>query len=895
LYWPSYYNFAYWGAGDAFGIAQHYGWFDSWNKRMNFSYYQYDYLNWFGLHFYSYKETARVYNMQGSIEKVELQEVQITMQDGDGTLVGTIKEANNLADFKVSSPVATPVKEQPADVLTGVNVRSNLNETAFFYPHLETDADGAIIFSFTMPEALTKWNFMGLAHTKELQSGMINYPIITQKELMVVPNVPRFLREGDEMYLTAKVSNLTDSILNGMASLEIFDALTMLPLDAQFNNLNKMVSITVPAKQSIPLSWKVNVPQGVQTIVYRIRAKTGSHADGEENALPVLTNRMLVTESLPLPIRWGETKTFSFDKLINSNSTSLQHQNVTLEFTSNPAWYAIQSLPYMMEYPYECAEQLFNRYYSNSIAGHVANASPKIKAVFDSWRNSPDALVSNLEKNQELKALLLEETPWVLQSQNETERKKRVALLFDLNKMSNEKNTALNKLMNMQTPNGGFSWFAGMPDDRYITQYIVSGIGHLQTLGIENDARLNTVLYNAINYLDRRMYEDYLDLDKYKADKEKYVPSNYIVQYLYARSYFNDIVMSDEYLAAKRYYLGQVKKYWLHYGLYEKGMISLLLERNAEHETAMKVIASLKEFALNKEELGMYWNENVSGYYWYQAPIETQAMMIEAFDVVANDHTAVENMKVWLLKQKQTTDWKTTKATAEACYALLLRGTDLLASDEIATILVGGKNVSASKTEAGTGYFKTIWNSNEITSDLGKITVTAPSNKNQAGGISWGSMYWQYFEDLDKITPSSTPLILDKKLFIKKITDKGEQLIPLEENTQLHVGDLVTVRIELRSDRDMEYIHMKDMRASCFEPLNVLSGYKWQDGLGYYESTKDAATNFFMNYLPKGTYVFAYDLRVAFSGNFSNGITSIQCMYAPEFTSHSEGVRVSVK
>lgn len=901
IYWPSYYNYKYWGAGDAFGLAQNYGWFDTWNAHANYSYVSYDYLNWFGLSFYSYNYVQRGGDVMYLMDRAAVKSAAPEMELEEVHVNGKLKSADKKSAESGATTEKTSVENtQAANPLTGITVRSSLNETAFFYPHLETDSSGAVIFSFTMPEALTKWNFMGLAHTKDLQSGQIMYPIITQKELMVVPNVPRFLREGDEISLTAKVSNLTEGVLEGMASLEIFDAVTMQPLDAQFTNLNKMIPISVPAKQSIPLSWKIKVPEGVaQAIVYRVRAKAGNYADGEENALPVLTNRMLVTESLPLPIRWGQTKTFTFDKLVNSNSSSLQHQNVTLEFTSNPAWYAVQALPYMMEYPYECAEQLFNRYYSNSIAGHVANSSPKIKAVFDSWKNSPDALVSNLEKNQELKSLLLEETPWVLQAKDETERKKRVGLLFDLNKMSNEKNAALNKLMNMQTSNGGFSWFAGMPDDRYITQYIVSGIGHLQTLGIEKNSKLDNVLYRAVQYLDARMYEDYLDLEKYKVDKEKYVPSGYIVQYLYARSYFNNMDMNAEMLAAKNYYLGQIKKYWLQYGLYEKGMISLLLEKNNEHETAMKVIASLKEFSLNKEELGMYWKDNVSGYYWYQAPIETQAMMIEAFDVVAKDYKAVEDMKVWLLKQKQTTDWKTTRATAEACYALLLRGTELLASDEIATIIVGGKNVSATNTEAGTGYFKTSWNKNEINSSLGNITVTAPSNKGASpiaiGGVSWGAMYWQYFEDLDKITPAATPLQLNKKLFIKKITDKGEQLIPVDEKTQLHVGDLVTVRIELRSDRDMEYIHMKDMRASCFEPVNVLSGYRWQDGLGYYESTKDAATNFFMNYLRKGTYVFEYDLRVAFTGDFSNGITSIQCMYAPEFTSHSEGIRVQVK
>jgi uncharacterized protein YfaS (alpha-2-macroglobulin family) len=291
----------------------------------------------------------------------------------------------------------------------------------------------------------------------------------------------------------------------------------------------------------------------------------------------------------------------------------------------------------------------------------------------------------------------------------------------------------------------------------------------------------------------------------------------------------------------------------------------------------------------------MYWKTNVSGYFWYQAPIETQALMIEVFDEVADDKTSVENLKKWLLKQKQTQDWKTTKATTEAVYALLMRGTDWLVSDKQVKIEMAGKHINPTKldnvkVEAGTGYFKTSWSGTEIKPKMGNISVTKYDD-----GVSWGALYWQYFENLDKITiHKKTPLTLKKKLFIEKLTERGKVIEPISEKAKLKIGDKIIVRIELRVDRRMEYIHMKDMRASGFEPINVISSYKYQDGLGYYESTKDASTNFFMDNLPKGTYVFEYPLRVTHEGYFSNGITTIQCMYAPEFTSHSEGVWVDV-
>ena len=342
------------------------------------------------------------------------------------------------------------------------------------------------------------------------------------------------------------------------------------------------------------------------------------------------------------------------------------------------------------------------------------------------------------------------------------------------------------------------------------------------------------------------------------------------------------------------YYQEQAKKYWMKFSIYTEGMIALEAHRFGVEKLPQQVLASIKERSILHEELGMYWKDNVGGYYWYQAPIETQALLIEAFDEVNNDETAVEDMKVWLLKQKQTTDWKTTKATAEACYALLLRGTELLTNDEMVEIKVAGKVIDpialGAKVEAGTGYFKTSWSGGDIQPEMGNVSVTRKTK-----GVSWGAMYWQYFEDLDKITPHETPLKLDKKLFLVKNTDSGPVMSPITESTKLKPGDKVRVRVELRTDRDLEYVHMKDMRASSFEPVNVISRYRYQDGLGYYESTKDASTNFFMDLVRKGTYVFEYDLRVSHYGDFSNGITTIQCMYAPEFTSHSEGIRVKIE
>jgi len=335
-------------------------------------------------------------------------------------------------------------------------------------------------------------------------------------------------------------------------------------------------------------------------------------------------------------------------------------------------------------------------------------------------------------------------------------------------------------------------------------------------------------------------------------------------------------------------------------------MIALSLFRSGDIKTAGDILKSLKQNAIVQEEMGMYWKENTAGYYWHQAPVETQSLLIEAFGEISKDTKAVDDLKTWLLKQKQTQNWKTTKATADACYALLLQGSDWLTNTPSVEIKLGDKSISSSPptgggaqvgaAEAGTGYFKQTIDGPFVKPEMGEITVKIASVQNQKGSQpAWGAVYWQYFEHLDKITAAATPLKLNKQLFVEKNTDKGPVLEPVLENAYLKLGDKIKVRIELRVDRDMEYVHMKDMRASCMEPVNVLSEYKWQGGLGYYESTKDASTNFFFGWLPKGVYVFEYPLFVTHTGNFSNGVTSIQCMYAPEFSAHSEGVRVNVE
>ncbi|MDR2359018.1 MAG: hypothetical protein LBD87_04360 [Prevotellaceae bacterium] len=802
--------------------------------------------------------------------------------------------------------------EEAAETAPAVPLRTNFNETAFFYPQLQTNENGETVIRFTVPESLTRWNMQALAWTTGLKTGYVQKTPVTQKELMIFTNAPRFFRENDTLYFSAKLSSLSEKPLGVTAQVRFFDAFTLQEIALWTAGETAAKTVSLAAGGNSAVSWKIHIPEGLQAVTYRITATAPVEegrqvSDGEEHTLPVLTNRMLVTESLPLPMRGAQPKQFEFTRLLHAGSSTLRNHAYVIEFTSHPVWYAVQALPYIMEYPYECAEQVFSRYCANAIAAHIANSDPKIKRVFDLWRNyQPAALQSNLEKNGELKSLLLEETPWVRDARNEAERKQRIALLFDLHRMRDEQAAAWRKMQQAQTPNGGFAWFRGGRDDRYITQHIVAGIGHLQKMNIPA-AGDEAVLAKAIRYMDDRLAEDFNAIkkqaDKTPQDKKENSPAYLTVHYLYARSFFTDTYpIPAEAREAFAYFKTQAAAHWTKYNNYLKGMLALALHRYNDTKAAQLILQSLSATALHSDEMGMYWR-NESGWWWYQAPVETQALLIEAFDEIARDSAAVADMQTWLLKQKQTQDWKTTKATVGAVYALLKKGSQNpltsngRTADALYQIMVGDSLItppsgSGGLTEAGAGYFKASWRGAEIRPSMGRISITPPSGD---GGLAWGAAYWQYFEQLDKITPAATGVQINKRLYRKIHSPAGDVLTEITPEHPLKTGDKVTVRIEIRADRDMEYVHLKDMRAAAFEPVNVLSGYRRQDGLGYYESMRDAAANFFIAYLPKGTCVFEYELFATHAGEFSNGITSLQCMYAPEFTTHSEGTRVRVE
>jgi len=835
--------------------------------------------------------TLSAFAVTGSVSRgyapgTSLETLSAPMAMDEGTSPQQSKYKGGAVDAYIS-PNSVAVPPSPAPNLDQVTARKNLQETAFFFPHLQTDESGVVRLQFTMPEALTEWKFLGFAHDASLRAGSLTAKVVTAKDLMVEPNPPRFVREGDVIEFTVKVSNQTDRAQTGQVRLTFADAATLQSADAALGNGVPAQTFDVPARQARSYAWRIAVPDGQGFLTYKAVGATATASDGEEGFLPVLSRRILVTESLPLPVRGPATQEFTFTKLLDSaSSDTLRHQSLTVQMVSQPAWYAVMALPYLMEFPHECSEQLFNRIYANALARHLTDSDPKIRRVFDQWRNTP-ALESPLLKNQDLKSVLIEETPWLREATRESEARRNLGLLFDPQRLDAEAAAALAKLAERQLPNGLWSWFPGGESSDYISLYIVTGFGRLHHLGVKIDP---SAALRALNGLDAWLSDRHREILR-SPDPEKAHLTAFDALYLYGRSFFlTDQPVAPEHRVALDYFLGQARQHWTKLGNRQsEAQLALALQRFGDHATAQAILKSLKERSVRSAELGLFWRDEEHSWWWYHAPIETQALMIEAFDEVAHDAQAVEDCKVWLLKQKQTQNWPTTKATADAIYSLLLRGRDSLASDALVEIALAGEPVRPEKAEAGTGFYEQKFIRSEIKPAQGHITV-----KKTDAGVSWGSVHWQYLEDMRKITPhTGTPLTLRKSLYVKEHTSHGAVLKPV--TGPVAVGDELVVRLELRADRDMEYVHLKDQRGSGTEPVNVLSGYRYQDGLGYYESTRDTASHFFIERLPKGTYVFEYSSRVQLRGTYQTGIAEIQCMYAPEFNSHSESLSLEVK
>lgn len=684
--------------------------------------------------------------------------------------------------------------------------------------------------------------------------------------------------------------------MSGYAGLQILDAFTNEDISEKFglstltavSGYNKEQAFSLDANGNSVVSWKVKVPANVSSIILKVVAKAGKYSDGEQQAVAVLPNRILVTDAVPVFVKEGETKTFELENLKNADSKTMANVSNTLELTTNPIWEIMFALPGLKNDPNSSADVVFNKWFADVLASEIFKSNPKIKAVFEQYQDK-GLLKSNLEKNQELKQLLLEETPWVLESSNEAEQMQKLALLFDANTMKNSISQDWEDLRKLQNPDGSFSWYPGYPGSNTTSLYILKSLGKINAWLKDNvkdyqNSDQKEMVKNLIGYVDAEVNKSY-DPDT------KNFWTDWALDYLDSRNYWeNEYPLKGKGAALKAQVKQKAKTARLtdftFFGLHRA---ALLMNDYGLKDISGKLMNYLKETSVETKTQGVYWKQNLDNWGWFSSKVVNHAGALEAFNKLKPENQKfIEEMKIWLITQKEVNSWGNSRSTAEVIYTILNSGKSWTNPESNqATIIWGGKELKP-QTEA-TGYVKSTVKSDVLDKSLATVTVTKPGP-----GIVQGGLFWQYYEDLDKIKSSENYLSVIKELYRKIKTVNGEEFQKITPETPLKVGDRVTVRMILNTDRPMEFIHIKDMRAAGFEPVDVLSGYQWKNSLGYYQSAKDASTNFYIERMQKGKYVFEYDLIANASGKFSNGITTIQNYYAPQMSSHTKGENVSI-
>lgn len=785
--------------------------------------------------------------------------------------------------------------EAPADL------RTNLAETAFFYPQLRTNEQGEVSFTFTMPESLTRWNFRGYSHTKGMLMGTLDGEATTSKEFMLTPNLPRFVRVGDKTSIAASISNMTGKPQAGTVSMILFDPMTEKVISTQKQKF------TVDAGKTIGVNFMFTVSDKYEVLGCRMIADSGTFSDGEQQLLPVLSNKEHLVETLPMPIRGEETRTFSLDKLFNDHSKTATDRKLTVEFTGNPAWYAIQALPSLSLPTNDNAISWATAYYANSLASYIMNSQPRIKAVFDSWKlqgGTKETFLSNLQKNQEVKNIILSESPWVLEAQTEEQQKERIATLFDLNNIRSNNISALTRLQELQNGSGAWSWYKGMNGSRYVTAYITELNARLSLLTGEKLTGTAIALQNnAFKYLHQEALKEYKDILKAQKEGAKFTGvSGSILQYLYIIAISGEEVPTAN-KAAYTYYLSKVPEMLTSPSMDTKALAAIVLDKAGRKKEAQQFIASLKEHLTKTDEQGMFFAFNENPYTWGGMQLQAHVEVMEALEMTGsnsetgnltgNNSETVEEMKLWLLKQKQTQQWNSPVATADAVFALLMKGTNLLDNQGDVRITIANEvmeTTAPSKTTIpGLGYIKRSFTEKNVV-DARKIEV-----EKRNPGIAWGAVYATYESPISDVKQQGGELNVQKQLYVERMVNNTPQLQPITAKTVLQIGDKVVSRLSIRTDRAMDFVQLKDQRGACFEPIGSLSGYRWNNGIGYYVDIKDASTNFFFDHLGKGVYVLEYSYRVSRAGTYETGLATMQCAYAPEYATHSASTKVEVK
>ena len=757
-----------------------------------------------------------------------------------------------------------------------IQIRENFAETAFFYPQLRTNEKGEVSISFVLPESLTRWKFMGLAHTRNVDYGKIEATATASKEFMLQPNMPRFVRVGDKANIAASLMNLSDKGVKGTVRMELFNPETEKVFYSQKQKFD------VKGGETGHVNFTFEVSDKYAVMACRMVADGDTFSDGEQRYIPVLTDKQWVTETVPLNVNGEGAHTFSLENLFNKHSKTASEQRLTVEFTAHPAWYAVQALPVVANPQNEDALSWATAYYAHSLAAFIVKENPRIKQVFDSWKaqgGTKETFMSNLQKNQELKNILLAETPWLTEATNEAEQKQRIATLFDLNTMNSQLAVSVEKLGELQNADGAWSWYKGMQGSRYVTTQVMEMLVRLNALTHQDaDSRMQPMIQKGFEYLGKQAAEEYKSMKE--AEKKGAVglrPSEQVLRYLYICALDGKAPVDEK---VNRYFIDKLSGEGKELTIYEKALGAIILQQAGKVAEAKLFMQSLMEYSVVTDEMGRYFDTPKARYSWFSYKIPTEVAAMEAIQRITKDTKAIDEMKRWLLKQKQTQTWETPIATADAVYALMATGaSDLLANTGGVEITLG-KEVIRTPADDAIGYIK-----KTVSGDV--MNIKKVSVDKEGTGMGWGAVYAQYLESMDQIGEQGNGLSVSRQLY------KGDEA--LNESAPLKVGDKITVRLTVKADRDMDFVQIKDDRAACMEPLQAVSGFRWSNGLGYYQATKDASTQFFIDQMRKGTYVIEYQVYVNRTGEYQAGIATVQSAYAPEFGGHTGGYRVMVE
>lgn len=745
-------------------------------------------------------------------------------------------------------------------------LRENLDETAFFYPQLTTDAQGRVVLSFTLPESLTTWRFLGIAHTTDMMAGSIEGEAVARKDVMIQPNMPRFIRTGDEATLSARIFNTSAKTVSGSVLLQLIDPET----EAVVSEQRQTVSVDAESTGNVTFTLS---PDGRQPLlIVRVSISGDGYSDGEQHYLPVLPDREHVTVTVPFTQNKPGTKTVDLHSLIPDGATQGQF---TVEYTNNPAWLMIQALPGVGHPADDCALCQAAAYYSNAIGRHIIRQVPNAKHIFEAWsreQGQETSLMSNLMKDQSLKDLLQNETPWVTDARRESDQKQRLADFFDENVMNQRLQGAVAKLKEMQRADGSWSWWPEMPGSWYMTVEISQMLVRLNQMTAPQE-ETRKMLGEAFRFMGREIVET---VDQMKKQAKKGVkptfPSHKALQWLYMCA-VDGRKLSADVASANKYLINLLKKETQRQTIYEKAL-SAVIFAGSDGTLASQYVKSLKEYTVYREDMGRYYDTPRASYSWRDYRIPTQVAAIEAIrSLTPADSLTIQEMQRWLLQEKRTQAWDTPVNSVDAIYAFMDGNAQTLAAQEKSVLKIDGQTVDTSDATAGIGYVKT--------SVPAQHQHTFTAEKTSAG-TSWGAVYAQFLQKTSQVETLQSGITVQRELLSADRT-------PLTAGLQ--VGSRVTVRITITADRDYDFVQVVDRRAACMEPVRQLSGYRH----GYYCTPKDQSTNYYFDVLTKGKHVIETEYYIDRSGIYETGTCAASCAYSPEFRGVAKSQTIQVK